>query len=103
LNLETCIFFAEDVFQTYGPLNLTVNNRFFTALELNEQPDLNAPVIAQLDDCGSVDVTDVIRQAYAEGVRYIQFRLAFENVFVQDNDNSDSVVFTAPRLEIMTP
>lgn len=101
LNLDACIFFADDVFEAYGPLNVSVNNRFFTALELDEQPHPNAPVIAQLDDCGTVDVTNVIRRAYDEGVQYIQFRLAFENVFVRDNDNSDSVVFTAPRLEIV--
>jgi len=102
LNLEACQLVAEDVFATFGPLLIYENNHFATILDLRTFVNPDAPLLAQIEECGSVDLTEAVRQVYAEGGRYLQLRLQFDNLPVLDNDTADAVVFLAPRLFVMS-
>jgi hypothetical protein len=101
LNLDVCRVFGDDPFALHGRVAVFANNHFLSAQELVEEVHPNAPVLAELSECGIADVTDFVAGAVNEGARYVQFRLAFDDATLLDNDVSDSVVFIAPRLEVV--
>jgi hypothetical protein len=64
----------------------------------NETPDTSAVLIATLEECGTVDITAVLRDAYAANDAYIQFRITPQNT--ASNEQSDTVVFLNPTITL---
>lgn len=63
------------------------------------EPPEGAVLIESLDTCREVDVSEVVTAAYADERPYVQFRLLPHGAAL-DNDQTDAVVFTDPRLVI---
>jgi len=63
---------------------------------LSFNPTSNARLLASLENCGRVDVTNIIQQASDAGISRLQFRLAPQATNI--NGNEDAVIFLAPQL-----
>jgi len=71
--------------------------------ELSERRDFSRPttgafIVTTLTTCAPVDVTQVVRDAYATGIPYAQFRLTFRNIPM--NGAQDEIAFSDPRLMV---
>lgn len=62
------------------------------------RPAAGARILAEVDQCGTLDVTEVVRGAYADGTD-LQIRLTFRSAI--SNGQGDEILFT-PRL-LLTP
>jgi hypothetical protein len=71
---------------TYGSLN---QSRDFT------RPSSGARILTTLDQCDSLDLSELVRDAYASGTSSIQLRLSFRSP--TSNQQADEVLMT-PRL-----
>jgi hypothetical protein len=60
----------------------------------------NAAFIVRLGSCQQIDMTEMVVRNYRQGIGSMQFRVAFDRVI--PNDQEDSVFFTDPRLMIRT-
>jgi len=61
----------------------------------------DARILATVNTCDPLDVTDIVNQAYASGIPVIQFRLAFADIV--GNNQGDKVAFSDPRLSVTLP
>jgi hypothetical protein len=62
------------------------------------RPTTGATIIDTLQGCRDIDVTNVVRDAYAQAKEFVQFRLTFRNT--PQNAETDAVAFSDPRLAV---
>ncbi|MEQ8677644.1 MAG: PPC domain-containing protein [Aggregatilineales bacterium] len=108
LDLGECVFVREDnfvtdnMFREFGEMTVYLNGVFGVNAEITTTVNPTATEVTQLNDCGEVDLTQLVQDAYSNGDSIIQLHLAFDSGRVLSNLGIDAVVFNAPRLEIIT-
>lgn len=94
LDLSTCFEYGQG-FRGLG--TLTVYDDPYgeqNETEMTLSPD--AEIVGKINNCGSIDLSEFIQQAYENGEAFVQLRLSFDNVIA--NGEADKVVFGDPRL-----
>jgi hypothetical protein len=102
LRLDSCEFGNGNPFTTFGNLRIALNARFSSNESIDQVADPVAPVVTEISECQTVDITDVVTQAYVDGQRIVQLRWEFIDARAINNGLIDGVIFTHPRLEILT-
>lgn len=98
LNLEDC--YNPSAFDDFGALTVYMTASFESVADVTGDEQSSRTVVATLNACEVVDVTDVVQATYAAGSRLIQFQVVFESRDIIGNGTTDSVIFTNPYLEI---
>lgn len=103
LDLSVCAAVGtEDNFRFSDLGELEISTTSFTP---GRVPSFNQPssevLLAELEDCGTVDVSDYVLDVIESGRRYVQFRLRFNDPIIV-NAELDVVVFNDPRLILTT-
>ena len=101
LDLSECFITGDEPFANFGTLTLYGNAVFRTNIEMTDEISENRRKLAQMDDCISIDLTDIIIEAYSNGAKLVQFQIVFEETETVSNAQTDSVIFTNPILEIV--
>lgn len=106
LTLDICESFTDGQFgdasimdEFGGILSVFLNNQFTSLGDINTIANTNASVVADIVACERLDVTEAIRNAYAGGFTFVQFRLTFDAPAILNNE-IDILIFEEPRLEI---
>ncbi len=106
LDVSTCVMVAENqlapnanIFDDLDALEISLNATFATVAQIANEANNSADTIGEISECGTIDVSTAITQAYADGTSIVQFRLTFGNDPIR-NDQIDAVIFAYPRLEI---
>ncbi|MBC7872118.1 MAG: PPC domain-containing protein [Chitinophagaceae bacterium] len=106
LDLSACAMVAENqltetqnIFDDFGALELSLNATFITVDDIENEANTSASTIGEISDCGTLDVSTAITEAYADGASIVQFRLTFGDEPIQNNE-IDAVIFAYPKLEI---
>jgi len=83
-----------------GLQTMSVFEEEFDTLDVSvaAPPGENTQAIVKLDSCRSIIVTDIVSEAYEDGSNRAQFRLRFENII--RNRENDNLEITNPRLVI---
>jgi hypothetical protein len=97
LDLSVCREIG-DGFRGLGDLTVYIDP-YRDLPSVDAETTARADEVETLDECDTVDVSEIVRRAYEEDERLIQFRLAFEDG-VNGNDETDYVWFD-PRLTII--
>lgn len=100
INLETC--YNPSAFEVFGPLTVYQNATFAGVGDITNEASGSRTIVATINNCQLVDVTDLVRSAYESGSQFIQFQAIFETRDILANNRTDSVIFTNPYLEIHT-
>ncbi len=101
LDLSKCFIVGDDPFGQFGTLTLYGNAVFRTNTKMTDEIQGNRRKLVQMDECQSVDLTNVITEAYNNDAKLVQFQIVFEERTTLENTQTDSVIFTNPILEIV--
>jgi hypothetical protein len=107
LDLSRCRAISESLFSSsydpfgdFGDLTLSLNGYFRTTLEVTQTLNATGETLTTLRACDTVDVTEVVREAYEANVPIVQFALVFENDVILENGEIDALAFAQPALNI---
>jgi hypothetical protein len=98
LDLSACYMTTDDVFEQFGEMGVYLEGTFASNLYMIGEG--SGEFIDVLGECGALDVTDYVIDAYEAGRPVIQFYIEFDELPVIQNGEIDTVIFTSPALDV---
>jgi len=100
LNLEICFLSNSASFDLFGELEISMLGYYASDVEIPMAENPNPTPFHTMTSCQSVDMTEVVLEAYNSQATYLQIQIGFGTNTVNRNGAIDSVLFIEPRLKL---
>lgn len=100
LNLEVCYLTNSGAFDLFGELEISMVGYYASDVEIPTVENPNPTPFHTMTSCQSVDMTDVVLEAYNSQATYLQIQIGFGTNTVNRNGSIDAILFIEPRLKL---
>ncbi|MCU0481972.1 MAG: pre-peptidase C-terminal domain-containing protein [Anaerolineae bacterium] len=100
LNLEVCYLTNARAFSLFGDLEISMLAYYASDVEIQIAEATNPTPFTTVNSCQTVDMTELIQEAYDARATYVQIQLNFASNTINRNGSIDAIIFLDPRLEL---